>query len=285
MAPLRRSLVAAVVALVFTLAAGAADAPAVDDPAVVAGIRLVDGGDLERAIVALEAALARLASERTKARAVAHLYLGMAHLGLEHGSMARLHLREAWTLRSGEALDPKRFPPRVIEMYEDNRPPKMAVGVTPTPTPTPHGSSAAILPFALGAAAGAGVVGLMRSDGGAAPPASSPHPTVRAFNCDDGCRVWLNHQLVAEVAMGQDSGPIDIEPRLSNGRANMLAFEVTNTHGSISYGFEVRVGDALVFQQVCGEAARVGCENDKPFPPGVARRYEYVLGSGLSYGL
>jgi hypothetical protein len=37
------------------------------------------------------------------------------------------------------------------------------------------------------------------------------------------------------------------------------------------------VGDAIVFQEVCGVAARLGCEDDRVFPPGVARRYEYVL--------
>jgi hypothetical protein len=276
MAPLRRFFVAAAFGL--ALAAGAADPVAIEDPGVAAGVRFVESGDLERAIATLEAALTRLPGERTSARAAAHLYLGMAHIGLEHGSMARLHLREAWVLRAGEALDPRRFPPRVIELYEENRParplrPEPTPLQTPRPTPKPSGP----LPFALGAAAGAGVVGLVTLGGDTEVPARSGSPTVRAFNCDDGCRVWLNGDLLAEVAMGQDSGRIEIAGRLAAGASNVVAFEVTNAHGGVSYGFEVRVGEAIVFQEVCGVAARLGCEDDKPFPPGVARRYEYVL--------
>jgi hypothetical protein len=269
MAPLRRFLVA--LAFGLALAARAADPVVTEDPAISAGVRFVETGDLERAIATLEAALTRLPGERTAARAAAHLYLGMAHVGLEHGSMARLHLREAWVLRAGEALDPRRYPPRVIELYEENRPAR-----TPRPQPTPRSTPKASspLPFALGAVAGAGMVGLMTSGGEAE---ASGHPTVRAFNCDDGCRIWLNGELLAEIAMGQDSGRIEVSRRLAAGGSNVVAFEVTNTHGAISYGFEVRVGEAIVFQEVCGVAARLGCEDDRPFPPGVARRYEYVF--------
>jgi hypothetical protein len=63
---------------------------------------------------------------------------------------------------------------------------------------------------------------------------------------------------------------------LSSGQ-NELVFELINDHGAISYGFEVRVGDAIVFQETCGLVLRVGCEDDRKFPPGVVKRFEYTL--------
>jgi hypothetical protein len=270
-----------VVAAAFLLS-GAAPAPPTPD--VDAGIRLVEDGDLEAAVETLAAVLPDLAAnpERRSDLVRGHLYLGMAHLGLEHEERARVHFQRAWALSGGAPLDPKMFPPRVIALYEEAReaatPPPTAA---PPPRPTPR-RRAPVLPslltFGLGAAAGAGTAALGGGGDAAAPPPAAPLPperTLRIFNCDDRCRVWLNGQLVAEVGLRQDSGRLDVTRRL--GDLNAVVFEVFNEHGGAAYGFEVRVGEAIVFQEQCGVAARLGCEDDRSFPAGLVRRYEYVL--------
>ena len=101
------------------------------------------------------------------------------------------------------------------------------------------------------------------------------------FNSDDVGRVTLNGQLLFEVGLAQDSGPVDITSRLSSG-ANEIVFELFNAHGAISYGFEVREGSAIVFQETCGLVFRSGCEDDRKFPSGVIRRYVYTLQGSAS---
>jgi hypothetical protein len=96
------------------------------------------------------------------------------------------------------------------------------------------------------------------------------------YNSDDVGRVSLNGQLLFEVGMGQDSGAVDVTSRLSSG-ANEIVFELFNASGAIAYGFEVRQGSAIVFQETCGLVFRAGCEEDRKYPSGVVRRYVYTL--------
>jgi len=88
--------------------------------------------------------------------------------------------------------------------------------------------------------------------------------------------VFLGGALVGEVTIGEDSGLVDVTSRLRPG-PNEIVFELFNDHALITYGFEVRLGDAIVFQQTCGIVHRVGCENDTKFPPGVIRRFSHVV--------
>jgi hypothetical protein len=99
---------------------------------------------------------------------------------------------------------------------------------------------------------------------------------VRVFNSDDVGRVLLNGQVLFEMGLGQDSGAVDVTSKLAPG-ANEVVFELVNAHGAISYGFEVRQGEAIVFQETCGLVLRVGCEDDRRFPSGIVRRYVYTL--------
>jgi hypothetical protein len=275
MATFGRALAALAVAAVALHGAARAE---IVDAGLRVGIQRVQEGDLEAAVVTLEAALPGLQGDPAldRDRIQAHLYLGMAHLGLEHVEAAREHLGQAWTLSAGERLDPKVFPPRVIAMYEQNRPGSDRARATDTPgerrIPKPA------VTFGLGAAAG--IVAAKVTESGekaeSAPPITVDLRTLRLFNCDDSCRAWINGQLLAEVGLGQDSGRLDLTNRLKIG-ANTIEFELENGHGGVAYGFEVRVGEAIVFQQVCGVVGRLGCEDDRTFPPGVVKRYEYVL--------
>jgi hypothetical protein len=252
--------------------ASTAQAPA---PELADGIRLVDEGDLEGAVGALEAALARLATDdgAERQRALGHLYLGMALLGLERPGEARASVQEAWRLNRGARLDPRRFPPRLVSLYEE-------VGREARPPANGPKRAKLLLPAAVGALVGAGAASLGGSTAAppAAPPQAPPPPpvTVRLFNNDDAGRAFVGGTLVREVGLGEDTGPLDVTLLLSPG-PNEIAFELVNAHGGISYGFEVRLGDAIVFQETCGIVFRAGCENDRKFPPGVIRRFTYVV--------
>jgi hypothetical protein len=273
------------IAVVFALLAPGAAAQE-----LAAGIRQVDEGDLENAVVTLEAVVARLDAEKgpERERALGHLYLGMAYLGLEQSQRARSSLRNAWRFNQGTALDPKQFPPRVIALYEEvGRELEPARASAEETKRERRKRNPVVVPDVAGLAVGAGAASIMRGrDGSVAPPSPGPTQppltpaalpaTVRLFNCDDACRVFLNGAPVGEVGIGQDTGLLDVTHRLVSG-PNAVTFELVNAHGGITYGFEVRLGDALVFQQACGLVFRDGCEEARKFPTGVVRQFTYVL--------
>jgi hypothetical protein len=256
--------------LLMLLAGPSASAPSVRD-----GIRQVDEGDLQAAVVTLTDALRRMdaAQAPEKERALGYVYLGMAQLGLEQDSPARASLRYAWSLNQGARLDPKLFPPRVVRLYDE-----VGAEVRARTRVTKSSRSLAILGTAAGVGLGAAAVAAGGSSS-AAPPAPPPPPAivnVRLFNNDDIGRVFLSGSLLRQVGLGEDTGLLDVSARLTPG-VNEIAFELENAHGAISYGFEVYVGDAVVFRETCGVVFRGGCESDQRFPPGVVRRFTYTV--------
>jgi hypothetical protein len=122
-------------------------------------------------------------------------------------------------------------------------------------------------------------VALAGRDASATPtplPTPEPERTLRLFNCDDVCRAFVNGAPVSEAGFGQDSGRVDLAKWLVPG-ANEIVFELVNVHGGICYGFEVRLDESIVFQELCGLVAEVGCEHDRVYGAGVQRRYVYIL--------
>lgn len=87
---------------------------------LVRGIQQVEEGDLEAAATTLDAAIRGLsgASGGEKDLARAHLYLGIAHLGLGEAERALVQMRAARGADAELRLDPKRFSPRVIQAFE-----------------------------------------------------------------------------------------------------------------------------------------------------------------------
>jgi len=91
--------------------------------------------------------------------------------------------------------------------------------------------------------------------------------SVRAYNCDDGCRVYLNGRVVVQVGLGEDSGQVEVTHSLERG-TNTLAFEVINERGAISYGFEAWKGEQLAFSRICGQVLAIGCNANRDYPRG-----------------
>jgi murein DD-endopeptidase MepM/ murein hydrolase activator NlpD len=99
---------------------------------------------------------------------------------------------------------------------------------------------------------------------------------VRVFNSDDSGRARLNGANVVEMGFALDSGFRDVTARLRPG-SNQLVFELVNTGGAITYGFEVARNGTVVFRQACGTARVVGCNNNLSMPRGVARSFTYSI--------
>lgn len=260
------------VLIALALVAGAS----ASEPSIRQGIRQVDEGDLSTAVVTLTNALERHdAQAPDRERALGYVYLGMAQLGLGQADPARASLRYAWSLNQGTRLDAKRFPPRVVRLYDE-----VGAEVRARAKPTKSTRSLAIVGTTAGVGLGAVAAVVAGGSASAAPPSSPPPAalpvSVRLFNNDDAGRVFLGGTLFRQVGLGEDTGLVDVTSRLAPG-GNEIAFELENAHGAISYGFEVYVGDAVVFRETCGVVFRGGCESDQRFPAGVVRRFTFSV--------
>ena len=107
-------------------------------------------------------------------------------------------------------------------------------------------------------------------------PATASQYEVRLFNCDDGCRLVIKNNIVMSSGFGQDTGFVNVERFLSPGR-NELDLQVWNQIGAITYGFQVKRDQELVFEQQCGQAYVRGCDNNRTMPSGVARQFSFVI--------
>lgn len=100
---------------------------------------------------------------------------------------------------------------------------------------------------------------------------------VRLSNCDDSCIARINDQDIGTTGFGQDSGWIELDRKIQPG-VNRIRFLVFNSRGAIAYAFQVRKNDTVVFEKVCGQAGRYGCENERVFPNNsLARTFTYEL--------
>jgi TolA-binding protein len=101
--------------------AAAAEPPAVGEPEVRRGISLVDDGEYDSAIIALDGAVRRLAGTPGHSMndlAEAYFYLGVAYLGKGQETSAKARFREAVQQMRDMSPSPEKFPPRVIELFE-----------------------------------------------------------------------------------------------------------------------------------------------------------------------
>jgi hypothetical protein len=98
----------------------AAQTPPKVDPEVAKGIRQVDEGDYDAAIVTLDGAARRLAADKTRVKDLsqAYLYLGIAYVGKGHEAAAKAKFREAVGQIKDLSLSADRYPPKVINLFE-----------------------------------------------------------------------------------------------------------------------------------------------------------------------
>jgi hypothetical protein len=99
---------------------------------------------------------------------------------------------------------------------------------------------------------------------------------LRVSGCDDGGRAYLNNKLIVDVGFGEDSNWLDITEDLAQGKGE-IRFEVINRTGAITYVFQVKKNDTIIFEQACGQVKEIGCENNRAFRVGKARKFTYTI--------
>ena len=151
-----------------------------DAPDLQTGIDQLNEGDFPAALLTLDAVIQRLAPEaetRAKELAKAHLYKGVAYVGLMQEEPAKASFREALRYDPALRLLPGQFPDRVVRVFDAAR-----TGKTKSVMQRPSGAPKKT---GIGAAAVAAIVGGVALAGGAAAaavsgsePTPSPAPAV-----------------------------------------------------------------------------------------------------------
>jgi hypothetical protein len=110
----------------------------VTDVDVQKGIRLVDDGDYDAAIVVLDTAARRLSGDASKVRELsqAYLYLGIAYVGKGHEAAAKAKFREAVAGIKDLTLSAEKYPPKVINLFEAARDEARAGAAPPATVPS-----------------------------------------------------------------------------------------------------------------------------------------------------
>jgi hypothetical protein len=157
------------------------------DPEVAEGVRLVQEGDYDAAILTLDRAAERLAEDPAQTRNLsrAYLYLGIAYLGKGHEAAAKAKFREAVQQIDDLSLSPEEFAPKVIDLFEAAK--EEARKEAPAPPPeVPEeekgGSKTPLILVGVGGAAAAGVaVAAGGGDSGSEPPPGPPVMVTEVF--------------------------------------------------------------------------------------------------------
>jgi hypothetical protein len=226
-----RLCLAAILAL--TPAQGMAQAPpALSDTEVAQGIKLVDEGEYDAAILLLDGAARRLAQrpDQQQALSEAYLYLGVAYLGKGHETSAKARFRDALAQMKTLDVTPDRFAPRVVELFEKAReemsaaspaPAGPAASATPAPAttgtvPKKGGGSKALLVVGGLAVVGGGVAlaaGSGGGDGGTANGPGSNGPDRRTSFPNEGMRVGAGKDFFVTVTgRGTLTARLDWQP-------------------------------------------------------------------------
>lgn len=153
--------------IVLLGAPGVASGQATSDPEVAKGVRQVEEGDYEIAILTLDAATRRLAAKRASSPDLgqAYLYLGIAYVAKGHETLAKAKFQEALAHTKDLGVNPDKFPPKVLELIEEARHEAIAAA------PKRGGLKTALILLGVGGAATAGVA--VAAGGGASQAATA----------------------------------------------------------------------------------------------------------------
>jgi hypothetical protein len=158
------------------------------DSDLAKGIKQVDDGDYDGAILTLDTTARRLATEpsRTRDLSQAYLYLGIAYVGKGQEAAARARFREALAQAKDLTLSPDNFPPKVINLFEAAREelartPSAEAAPAQSPSPQPRKKGGGSKPFLiLGGIAVAGGGVALAAGGGGGGSSAAPTTTIPA---------------------------------------------------------------------------------------------------------
>lgn len=185
----------------------------ISDPEVAKGVKQVEDGEYDTAILTLDAAAQRLAGqpERSRELAQAYLYLGIAFLGKGHETSARAQFREALARVKDLKLSPEKFAPRVIEIFEKARD-EMGKGIAGAERK--GGTNKGLIFLGVGGAAAAGIA-VAASGGGEKPAAPRTETFTGVLSLEERFRefpvaVTASGPLEASVAWTEASAALHL---------------------------------------------------------------------------
>src|SRR5688572_27337277 len=178
-----RRAVAGLIAFALLIAPAGGAAGASQDLAT--GIRQVQEGDFENAVVTLQAVSRALAGQTTRRLelAQAYLYLGIAHVALDQADPAKAAFKAALGQNKSLRLSEDRFSPKVIAAFEAARREAEAASGPPDAGEASRGKP--LLWVALGGAA-AGAVALATPDTGGTLTLGGARFATPVIVCPDG---------------------------------------------------------------------------------------------------
>jgi hypothetical protein len=185
----RRTLAVLVLCAAFGngLVSARADTPA--DLEIEAGIRQVQEGDFETAVITLEAGVRRLARDTPRSPLIvtAAVHLGIAYIALDQREVAKARFKDALAVDPGLRLTAERYSPKVIAAFEEARRERAAQALA-----TPTASKRSTAPWIVGGAvAVAGGAALLATRGGGGNPTgavtfSGARFATPVLDCPDG---------------------------------------------------------------------------------------------------
>lgn len=169
-----RKVLSLFLALTLLVWPQALSAQSVVDQEVAKGIKQAEDGDYDAAILTLDNAARRLATDPSKTRdlAQAYVYLGIAYVGKGHEAAAKAKFREALGQMKDISLSPEKFPPKVINIFEEA---KQEAAKAPAAAPEKKKGGSKGLLIGLGVAAVGG--GIAAAAGGGKSTPTTPADT------------------------------------------------------------------------------------------------------------
>jgi hypothetical protein len=220
-----------------------AQTPAARDADVAKGIKSVEDGDFDAAILTLDNAARRLATDpaHSKDLSEAYLYLGIAYVGKGHESAAKAKFREALAQIKDLSLSPDKFPPKVIDVFEAAR--SEAKTTAAPPAEKKSGGHKGLWIGAGVAAVGGGVAIAAASGGSSTPKDARKVETFSGTLCGNGqCDDTRIFDIVVsaagtlEASVTWSDGSILFDMKLSDENYSDVVFSnrTTNTNSQFS---------------------------------------------------
>jgi len=202
-----RRVLAVLLALPCVPGPALAQEPPAVEAQVAAGVRQVQEGDFEGAVVTLEAAAARLRGDPQRARLLvqADVQLGVAEVALDHVPRAMEAFREASSLDAQLRLTTDRFSPKVVRVFESAR--KQAAG---RPAAGSSGRTALLVAGAAATAAGAVLLATHPGGGAKAPSFTGARFGTPVITCPDNSQGLLLPFLVVFEASNPGDAALHI---------------------------------------------------------------------------
>ena len=192
---MRRAALSLLLGGVLTAQALAQSGPWSSAEALAIGLRQLDEGDVEAAVITFDSLVRQLTAGKESGQplATAHAHLALAYLQLTQLDKAVVEIRQACRAYPELRLDPERFPPTLIRLFEDARAELAAQArpaSRPAPGPSPPAGSDAqaqperkpggskLVPVLLGVGGAAAVALALGGGGDGAPSSDTPSTPV-----------------------------------------------------------------------------------------------------------